>query len=107
MPIPAFGGMNAPAGLPDVTQFAVLKAGAAQTIKSPMTASFTATMNVLTRVDSRIPTTSNIVIITMIAMAGTFRTAPVDDHACRAASNEKGGDTYRLGRTRPRSLAKL
>ena len=63
MPIPAFGGINAPAGLLDVTQLAVLKAGAAQTMKSPMTASFTATMMVLTRADSRMPTTSNAVII--------------------------------------------
>src|SRR3984957_14909088 len=107
MPIPAFGGINAPAGLLDVTQFAVLKAGAAQTRKSPMTASFTATMTVLTRADSRMPTTSNAVIITMISMAGTFRMAPVDDHACCAASNENGDDTNRAGRIRPKSLAKL
>src|ERR1700723_2050411 len=101
MPIPAFGGINAPAGLLVVTQFAVLNAGAAQTIKSPMTASFTATMKALTRADSRIPTPSNAVIITMITMAGTFRMAPVEDHACCAAPNENGDDTYRSGRTRP------
>src|ERR1700735_293760 len=107
MPIPAFGGINAPAGLLDVTQFAVLKAGAAQTRKSPMTASFTATMKVLTRADSRMPTTSNAVISAMISMAGTFRMAPVDDHACCAASNENGDDTNRAGRISPKSLAKL
>src|SRR5580692_4647296 len=107
MPTPAFGGINAPAGLLVVIQFAVLKAGAAQTINSPMTASFTATMKVLTRADSRIPTTSNAVITTMIMTAGTFRMAPVDDHACCAASNENGDDTNRSGRTRPKSLTKL
>src|ERR1700689_4815569 len=107
MPIPAFGGMNAPAGLLVVTQFAVLNEGAAQTMKSPMTASFTATMKVLTRADSWMPTTSSVVIITMITMAGTFRIAPVEDHACCAASNANGDDTNRSGRMRPKSLAKL
>src|ERR1700684_4507709 len=107
MPIPAFGGMNAPAGLLDVTQFAVLKAGAAQTIKSPMTASFTATMKVLTRADSWMPTTSKAVIIAIIKTAGTFRTAPVEDQACCAASYENGDDTNRAGRTRPKSRGKL
>ena len=33
--------------------------------------------------------------------------APVDDHACCAASNENGDDTNRAGRIRPKSLAKL
>src|ERR1700693_1155867 len=107
MPTPAFGGINAPAGLLVVTQFAVLKAGAAQTMKSPITASFTATMKVLTRADSRMATTSNAVIITMISMAGTLRMAPVDDHACCAASNGNGDDKNRAGRIRPKSLAKL
>ena len=107
MPTPAFGGINAPAGLLVVTQFAVLKAGAAQTIKSPITASFTATMTVLTRANSRMPTTSNAVIITMISIARTFRMAPVDDHARCAASNENGDDTNRAGMMRPKSLAKL
>src|ERR1700733_2796443 len=107
MPIPAFGGMNAPAGLLDVTQFAVLNAGAAQTIKSPMTASFTATMKVLTRADSWMPTTSSVVIIAMITVAGSFRKAPVEDQACCAASYENGDDTNRAGRRRPKPRAKL
>src|SRR3984957_16193384 len=107
MPTTAFGAVHPPAGLPVVTQFAVLKAGAAQTMKSPMTASFTATMTVLTRADSRMPTTSNAVIIRMITMAGTFRVAPVYDHACCAASNENGDDTNRAGRISPKSRAKL
>ena len=90
-----------------MTQFAVLKAGAAQTIKSPITASFTATITVLNRADSRMPTTSSAVIIAMMTMAGMFRMAPVDNHACCAASNENGDDTYRSGRMRPKSLTKL
>src|SRR5229473_3522483 len=107
MPIPAFGGINAPAGLLDVTQFAVLKEGAAQTINSAMTVSFTATMKLLNRTDSRMPTTSNAVIITMIRTAGTLTIAPVDDQACRVASKLIGEDTSRAGRVRPKSLAKL
>src|ERR1700728_4184230 len=100
MPIPAFGGMNAPAGWLVVTQLEVLKAGAAQTMKSPMTASFAATMNVLTRADSWMPTTSSVVIIAMITMAGTFRKAPVEDHACCAASYENGEHRNRTGEMR-------
>ena len=78
--------MNAPAGLLEVTQFAVLNAGTAQTIKSRMTINFNATMKSLNRADSRTPTVSNAVIITITATAGTFRTAPVDDQAWPAAS---------------------
>src|ERR1700730_7830130 len=107
MPVPAFGGMNDPAGLLGVTQFAVLKEGAAKMINSAMTASFTATMKLLNRADSRMPTTSNAVISTMIRMAGILRIAPVDDQPCRLASKLIGEATSRAGRTRPKSLTKL
>ncbi|HEY0329952.1 MAG TPA: hypothetical protein VGC77_12725 [Rhodopseudomonas sp.] len=39
IPVPAFGGMNAPSGLPAVTQFAELTIGAAQTRKIAITVS--------------------------------------------------------------------
>ena len=78
--------MNAPAGLLEVTQFAVLKAGTAQTIKSKMTINFNATMKSLNFADSRMPIVSNAVMMTITSTAGTFRTAPVDDQACRPAS---------------------
>ena len=64
-----------------VTQFAVLKAGRVQTTNSAITTSLTATMKLLNRAVSRMPTTRSAVMAMMIATAGTFRIAPVDDHA--------------------------
>ena len=78
--------MNAPAGLVEVTQFAVLKAGTAQTMNSRMTINFKATMKSLKRADSRMPIVSNAVMITITSTAGTFSTAPVADQACWPAS---------------------
>src|ERR1700732_4305688 len=107
MPIPAFGGMKAPAGLDGVTQLAVENAGAAQTMKSAMTVSLTATMMLLKRDEARMPTTSSVVMMTMIAIAGRFKIAPVDDQAGCSGSYASGADAYCVGMTRPRSLAKL
>ena len=67
--------------MPDVTQFAVVTADAAQPMKRKITISFTATMKPLKRAVSRMPTTSKAVTITMTSMAGRLNTAPVDDQA--------------------------
>ena len=69
-----------------MTQFAVLKAGTVQTMNSAITTSLTATMKLLKRAVSRMPTTNSAVMPTMTITAGTLRIAPVDDQACLAAS---------------------
>src|SRR5665213_495045 len=107
MPMPALGGMKAPAGLLAVTQFAALKAGTVQTMNSAITTSLTATMKLLKRAASRVPATSSNVMSTMIAAAGRFRTAPVDDQTCCLASYANGDDTNRAGSFSPKSAARL
>jgi hypothetical protein len=78
--------MKAPPGLTGAIQFAVLKAGAAHRIKRAITTSLTATIKLLNRAVSRMPTTSSAVMTTMTNAAGTLRTALVSVHWCWAAS---------------------
>jgi hypothetical protein len=86
MPVPALGGMNVPAGLTGVTQCAVLIAGAAHRMNSPMTISLTTTMTLLNRDVSRIPATSSELMKITTTIAGTFTTAPVNAYVCDPAS---------------------
>jgi hypothetical protein len=51
-----------------------------------ITTSFTATRKLLKRAVSRTPATSSAVIRIITAAAGRFITAPVEVHACVAAS---------------------
>src|SRR4030088_2625070 len=99
--------MKAPSGLLGVIQLVVLKAGRVLATNSAMTTSFTATMTLLNRAVSRMPATSNDVMATTTAIAGTFRTASVAAHPCPAASYVNGDETNLVGRLRPKSLARL
>src|SRR5437763_1857455 len=99
--------MKFPSGLDAVTQLEKEKAGTAKTTKSTITVNFTATMTSFTREDSRMPITSRMVIATTIAIAGTFRIAPVDDQVWLSASKSSGAETNCAGMLIPRSLAKL
>src|SRR5882757_10704487 len=78
-PVALPGGIKAPSGLPDVTQFAVVTEETAQAMNSRITISFTATITSLNRAVSRMPTTSTAVTATMTNMAGRLKIAPVDD----------------------------
>ena len=71
--------MNAPAGLPDVTQFADVTDETAQAMNSRITISLIATMISLNRAVSRMPTTSKAVTVTTTNIAGRLKTAPVGD----------------------------
>src|SRR5512135_994003 len=106
-PVPALGGMKAPCGSLEVIQFAVLNAGAAEMMNSPITTSLIATIQLLNRAVSRMPMTRSALTATMISAAGTFSTAPVSDHAWAAESYSSGEDANREGMFSPKSLARL
>jgi hypothetical protein len=78
--------MKRPSGLAAVTQFAVLNAGMASTMKRTMTVNLTATMMLLNRADSRMPTTSRLVMAMITATADRLTMAPVADHVRLAES---------------------
>ena len=99
--------MKCPSGLVAVTQFWKEKAGAANTTNNTMTVSLIATMTSFSRDDSLMPITSRIVIAATIAIAGTFRIAPVVDQLWLSASKDNGADTNCAGILIPKSPAKL
>src|SRR5579871_829329 len=99
--------MKCPSGLDAVTQFEKEKAGAANTTNNTMTVNLTATMASFSREDSLMSITSKIVTATMIATAGTFRTAPVADQVWLSPSKANGAETNSTGMVIPKSLAKL
>src|SRR6201999_3141226 len=102
-----FGGMKAPAGLPEATQFDVLKAPTVQMMNSRITISFSATIKSLTRALSLMPMASSAETTTTMNTAGTLRIAPLHDQACCAASNTYGADPNLAGMLKPRSCATL
>ena len=69
-----------------MTQFAVVTEEAALAMKRKMTVNLTATMKLLNRADSLMPTTSSDVTKTTMIIAGMLKIAPVDDHAPVLAS---------------------
>ena len=79
-PCPVLGGMNAPSGLPAVTQLDELTNQTAAAMKARMIATLMTTMTSLTRADSRIPTISSSDVPAVASMAGTFITAVVRCH---------------------------
>ncbi len=78
--------MKAPSGLLAVTQCTVLKNGAATAMKTTMITSLMATITLLTRADSRMPTTSKVEMATITSIAGTLMIAPVARQTCSVAS---------------------
>jgi hypothetical protein len=55
-------------------------------MKTTMITSLMATITLLTRADSRMPTTSNVEMATITSIAGTLTIAPVARQTCSAAS---------------------
>ena len=78
--------MKAPSGLLAVTQCAVLTNGTATAMKTRMITSLIATITLLTRADSRMPTTSNVEMATITSIAGMLMIAPVARQTCSPAS---------------------
>ena len=90
----------------DVTQFAVLNAGAAQTINNAITTSLTATMTLLKLADSRMPMTSSVI------EHDNQHGRNVQDRAgrrpgCCAALYANGETQIATGKFNPKALTRL
>ena len=78
--------MKAPVGLLGVTQFEVLTNQTPATMKTTMITSLMVTITLLTLANSLIPTTSRMVIKTMMNIAGRLTSASVGDQLLIAGS---------------------
>ena len=100
--------MKAPPGfLPATTQLLSLTNQMPTPMNSSTIATLSATMALLARADSLMPTMRMIETATMMNIAGTFRTAPVRDQVLVCGSKANGALAIDAGSSRPMSFKRL